>query len=183
MTLEYLQENQLIQVTELFHQAYAEDERLGIHFKAATISVDEVKKHHQTQPMFVTNINETVVSTASLRLPWSLNPSPFALPHLGWVATHPDYQKRSLSKALITAIINDYAVKVLKAPALTLGTAKEHPWLIRAYEKLGFVYLGEKQLFSDHKTVYMIKVLDKEALAFVKDNRLQTLLKERHYEF
>ena len=144
------------QLTELFHTAYSNNEKLGIHFK---------------------------VTTASLRLPWSKNPSPFALPHLGWVATHPDYQGRSLARMLIEEVIDEFVIKKLRAPAITLGTALEHPWLIKAYEKLGFVYLSEKQLFSDHKTIYMIKILDKKALLNVNDKELQDLIKENVNEF
>ncbi|MBO1148361.1 GNAT family N-acetyltransferase [Streptococcus thermophilus] len=171
------------QLTELFHTAYSNNEKLGIHFKAATISSEEVEDHWLGQPMFTEKADGKIVTTASLRLPWSKNPSPFALPHLGWVATHPDYQGRSLARMLIEEVIDEFVIKKLRAPAITLGTALEHPWLIKAYEKLGFVYLSEKQLFSDHKTVYMIKILDKKALLNVNDKELQDLIKENVNEF
>ncbi|MGF0138479.1 hypothetical protein ACQRCU_02015 [Streptococcus alactolyticus] len=84
---------------------------------------------------------------------------------------------------MISEIIDNYILKELKAPAVTLGTALEHPWLIDAYEKMGFRYLGEKSLFSDHKTVYLIKTFNQEALLDVKDEALQTLLKGVSHEF
>lgn len=84
---------------------------------------------------------------------------------------------------LIEEVIDEFVIKELRAPAITLGTALEHPWLIKAYEKLGFVYLSEKQLFSDHKTIYMIKILDKKALLNVNDKELQDLIKENVNEF
>lgn len=48
---------------------------------------------------------------------------------------------------------------------------------------MGFRYLGEKSLFSDHKTVYLIKTFNQEALLDVKDEALQTLLKGVSHEF
>ena len=59
------------QLTELFHTAYSNNEKLGIHFKAATISSEEVEDHWLGQPMFTEKADGKIVTTASLRLPWS----------------------------------------------------------------------------------------------------------------
>lgn len=99
------------------------------------------------------------------------------------MATNPHFQGQGHAKSLISEIIDNYILKELKAPAVTLGTALEHPWLIDAYEKMGFRYFGEKSLFSDHKTVYLIKTFNQEALLDVKDEALQTLLKGVSHEF
>lgn len=48
---------------------------------------------------------------------------------------------------------------------------------------MGFQYLDEKQLFSDHKTVYLIKIFNRDALLKVKNENLQALLKENKNEF
>ena len=170
-------------LVNLYHQAYAANERLGIHFKAGIMTQSELEKVLQTTPTFVKVLDQHLVSSVSFRLPWSDNPSPFFLPHLGWVATNPHFQGQGHAKSLISEIIDNYILKELKAPAVTLGTALEHPWLIDAYEKMGFRYLGEKSLFSDHKTVYLIKTFNQEALLDVKDEALQTLLKGVSHEF
>lgn len=165
-------------IQELFHKAYAADERLGIHFAAAQITMENLQEHLISTPLFVTQTDGRVASTVAVRFPWSKNASPFLVPHLGWVATHPEFQGRGYAKNLITQVIS-YLADDLKVPAVTLGTAKEHPWLMKSYEKLGFNYLTEVQKFADHKTVYMIKILKRDSLLALPDNELVRLVKER----
>ncbi len=174
---------QIEELTSLYHKSYQSNEALGIHFKAARITSQEVESAVESLPIFTSLEGDKIISTLAVRLPWSENPSPFALPHLGWIATDPDYQGKNLAKGLIEEVVQNYIAKELKAPAVTLGTAAEHPWLIRAYEKMGFSYFGERRLFPDHKTVYMIKILNLTALKRLKDSDLQDLLKENIYEF
>ena len=50
-------------------------------------------------------------------------------------------------------------IEQFKAPAVTLGTAEEHPWLITMYEKRGYVAYLKRRLREDHITVYMKKTL------------------------
>ncbi|MCS4488226.1 GNAT family N-acetyltransferase [Streptococcus sciuri] len=183
MTYQLLSDNFFEELTSLYHKAYAENEKLGIHFKAGTISTFEVSQAIQASPTFIKTVDNRIVSTISVRLPWSENPGPFSLPHLGWIATDPEMQGHGYAKNLITEVIEEYIIKDLKAPAVTLGTALEHPWLIETYEKMGFQYLDEKQLFSDHKTVYLIKIFNRNALSKVKNENLQALLKENKNEF
>ncbi|MFC3932823.1 GNAT family N-acetyltransferase [Streptococcus dentapri] len=182
MEVENLKTSDIPELVELFHKAYAANEALGIHFKAATITAQELEKIRRALPIFVTKREQKIVSTVSIRLPWSSNPSPFALPHLGWLATDPSQSGQGLAKELVKRVTDDFVIKELRAPALTLGTAAEHPWLVRAYQKMGFSYLGERQLFSDHKTIYLIRIFDGQALRLVKDNELLKRLKEIGYE-
>lgn len=154
-------DNYVPQLVSLLHAAYQADEKLGIHFHAARVNAADVRKHLQSTPTFalLSSDGEQVLATVSVRLPWSANPGPGRFPHLGWVATNPAYQGHGLAKQLITAVIQQFVVDKLRAPAVTLGTAKEHPWLIQAYQNLGFEITGEAQLFPDHKTVYLRKTL------------------------
>ncbi|WP_156319342.1 hypothetical protein [Secundilactobacillus paracollinoides] len=70
-------------LTSLLHQAYAADVRLGIHFAASSVTVENVRKHIESTPTFILEDDDgTIVATTSVRLPWSDNPSPFGLPHL-----------------------------------------------------------------------------------------------------
>ena len=46
----------------------------------------------------------------------------------------------------------------LRTPAVTLGTAAEHPWLVKMYESWGFETVETKTLpGNSHQTVYMKK--------------------------
>ena len=51
----------------------------------------------------------------------------------------------------------------LRAPAVSLGTATNHPWLIEMYQKRGFVPMHQADLGKGHITLYMKKVLDEAA--------------------
>lgn len=163
------------EVAELFHRAYQTNEELGIHFKAATITAEEIRQHLLGQPIFYEEVDGKIVSTVGIRLPWSKNPSPFSLPHLSWVATLPEFQGQSYAKNLIKNVMEIIST-TYSAPAVTLGTAVEHPWLISAYKKMGFQYLAESQLFDDHKTAYLIHVFNRNALKDIKDEKLSEIL-------
>lgn len=40
---------------------------------------------------------------------------------------------------------------------MSLGTAKEHPWLVEMYERKGYVQAKEKHLAEDYTTVFLYK--------------------------
>ena len=63
-------------LVNLYHQAYAANERLGIHFKAGIMTQSELEKALQTTPTFVKVLDKQLVSSVSVRLLWSDNPSP-----------------------------------------------------------------------------------------------------------
>lgn len=162
MTLTQIDKSKAKELTDLLHRTYAPDrKKYKLNFKAATISEDEVIQHLKTTPTFaILTDDNRIIATASVRLPWSNNPSPYNLPHLGWIATDPDYKQRGYAKKIINQVINEYIVNQLRSPAVSIGTAKEHPWLVDFYQSLGFNYLEETKLFSDHTTVYLKKNLE-----------------------
>jgi predicted GNAT family N-acyltransferase len=177
LKLEKLTTKDALQLTNLLHIAYESDEKLGIHFAAATISQEEVKKHLLLTPTFgYKDQTGNLISTISVRLPWSENPSPYFLPHIGWVATNPVYKHQGYAKKIIVTTVTKFIKNVLKSPAATLGTAIEHPWLKELYKSLGFVPFEEVRKHSDHKTVYLVKILDRSNLENINDQELKTIL-------
>lgn len=165
------------QLTQLLHDAYQADEDLGIHFKAANISEDIVKKHLDSTPTFGYKDNEgRLISTVSVRLPWSINPGPYSLPHIGWVATDSKHKHQGLARNIILEVIDNFIKSELKAPGVTLGTAVEHPWLKNFYISLGFTPFEEIRKYQNHKTVYLIKSLNENELRKISDKKLKTFL-------
>lgn len=164
-------------LTQLLHRAYRADELLQIHFKAASIRLDQVVDHLLTTPTFALLDEENnILATASVRLPWSSDPGPFSLPHIGWVAVDPDSQHQGLAKEVITQVIQRFIQAQLQAPAVSLGTALEHPWLKKAYQKLGFQPVDTIRKFPDHQTVYMVKVFDSKNTFKINDSYLQSVI-------
>ncbi|WP_281165778.1 GNAT family N-acetyltransferase [Liquorilactobacillus sicerae] len=167
------------QLTQLLHDAYQADEDLGIHFKAADIGESIVKKHLVSTPTFGYKGNEDrLISTVSVRLPWSINPGPYSLPHIGWVATDSKHKHQGLARKIILDVINKFIKEELMAPGVTLGTAVEHPWLKDFYISLGFTPFEEIRKYQDHKTVYLIKLFDEDDLRKISDEKLRTILQK-----
>ncbi len=101
-----------------------------------------------------------LTSAISLRMPWGPLPGPKKVPHIGWFVTHPAFQGLGYAKKLLAALEETILKKQLKTPSITLGTAKEHPWLVKMYEGLGFVPFDTVRLpGKQHHTVYMEKQL------------------------
>lgn len=168
------------ELTELLHYSYASDEALKIHFAAATITAGQVAAHISDTPTFVLETDDQeMIATASVRLPWSQNPGPFHLPHLGWVATNPKYGHQGYARQIITEVLLNFVKPELAAPGVSLGTAVEHPWLESFYQSLGFVNVDTVRLFPDHQTAYLIKSLNDKRLKAVQDPYLQDVL-EKH---
>lgn len=164
-------------LTQLLHHAYQADELLNIHFKAASIRVDQVVDHLLTTPTFaLLDSEDNILATVSVRLPWSSDPGPFALPHIGWVAVDPEHQHQGLAKEVIENVIQQFIQPKLQAPAVSLGTALEHPWLRVAYQNLGFQPVDTIRKFPDHQTVYMVKVFDSKNTFKINDSYLQSVI-------
>ena len=173
------------ELTQLLHNAYAADVNLGIHFGASTITEAQVRDHILNTPTFVLQTDDgKIAATASVRLPWSDNPGPFTLPHIGWVATNPLYQHQGFAKQIITQVITHFVKDELHAPAVSLGTAVEHPWLQDFYHSIGFQTIDIVRKFQDHQTAYLISIFDEHRTHQVEDVYLkkilpQTILNER----
>ena len=152
-------EAEAAQFQQFLTAAYAEDLAYGIHFAASFATVEDIRRHLAHNLCYILERDGEFVASCSLRLPWGPNPGPEVFPHLGWVSTHPHYKRQGLSARMLDWVEQEILMGQLKAPAVTLGTAKEHPWLIAMYEKRGYVAYAERRLSADHLTVYMKKIL------------------------
>ena len=170
------QEDNLV-YQQFIHQAYAPTLALGIHFAAATADLDLVNVHLQTNAVYGLFIENKLASSISLRLPWGNNPGPFGVPHLGWVATTPEYKQQGLAVKLLDWLEKNVLLAQFKTPFITLGTAENHPWLGKFYQAQGFEMIGKTRLTEDHITVYYYKVLDSQLFQlWQKYNPNHTLL-------
>ncbi|WP_413627898.1 GNAT family N-acetyltransferase [Fructilactobacillus vespulae] len=153
--------NELEQLKRIIDLAYQKDEELGINFKTGQQSFSEFKQASESLTTFVAMNGNEIVSTVSVRYPWSANPSPYQIPHLGWIATNPKYFHQGHSTELIKWVEDNFLKKVEHVDAVSLGTAVEHPWLVDFYQKLGYETIETKRKFADHLTVYLIKIFNK----------------------
>jgi len=142
-------------------RAYAPIRELGIHFAAATADLALVKKNIHNHACYVLEEDGQIQATVSLRMPWGPQPGPFGLPHIWWFAVDPDIGKKGVGSALLTWVEESIIRDTLKAPAVSLGTADEHPWLSAMYERRGYARAGEANLGRGHTTIYFRKELQK----------------------
>lgn len=147
---------------ELLHlilRAYEPIRELGIHFEAATADEALIKKNIRENICFYMKDGTATVATASLRMPWSPHHGPYEVPHIWWVAVDPDYKRKGYASKLLDFIEKDLLTEQLHCPSVTLGTAKEHPWLADMYIKRGYKPVAETNLGKGHTTVYLEKLL------------------------
>ena len=146
---------------EVVHEGYQADKAYPITFDAITAPKEKARRWLEENPTYGLFENDRLVSVLSLRMPWGSHPGPYGVPHLGWVATHPDFKHHGEFKKLFHEVETEILQKELRTPLVTLGTAESHPWLKEMYESVGFVPHETKQLpGKKHKTVYLWKKYD-----------------------
>lgn len=165
-TLRRVRADEVDAYRELVLAAYAPTLGMDIHFRAASASRDDVAAHLARNVAFaLTNEIDAIVSTISVRFPWGPNPGPYGLPHVGWLATDPGQSRGGLGAEVMRRVERDVLAERLHAPAVSLGTARNHPWLHEFYRRSGYTETGGADLGLGHFTVYYVKPLDPEGFA------------------
>ncbi|MCX8650401.1 GNAT family N-acetyltransferase [Gilliamella sp. B2776] len=147
----------------LLHNAYQMATNLGIHFAAASVNYEQITHHMECNAVYLSEKGGELVSTLSIRFPWGNNPGPYGLPHLGWFATDPKYKGKGYGNQLWDWVEQQILINQLKLPAVTLGTAQNHPWLVQMYIKKGFRPIGQADLTMDHTTIYFEKIFNQHS--------------------
>ncbi|MBD9659828.1 MULTISPECIES: GNAT family N-acetyltransferase [Pantoea] len=165
MSLEFRQvrEDEVETYQALMHAAYAPTLALGIKFDAATADLAKTLRHLQSHGVYALYADDVMVSSVTVRYPWGPLPGPFGLPHIGWFGAHPDYPGQQFGRQVQDRLEQEILLGQLRAPAVSLGTATNHPWLIEMYKKRGFQLMHTTDLGKGHITQYMKKVLDESA--------------------
>lgn len=146
-------------VLDLTLRAYQPIRDLGINFAAATADLALVEKNIRDHICLIREVDGKIIATISVRMPWGPQPGPFGVPHFWWFATDPDIGIKGIGRETMTWCEEVFARDTLKCPAVSLGTAESHPWLVQMYERRGYVIMGTKNLGRGHTTVYMKKDL------------------------
>ena len=162
MSFRLINRSDITAYQQLLHRAYQATSQLGIHFAAATVEAEEIIQHIDSNPVYLFEKDHKLISTLSIRMPWGNNPGPYGLPHLGWFATDPAYKGQGYGNALWDWVEKEILINQLKLPAVTLGTAANHPWLAKIYRQKGYQQIGQVDLTSDHTTLYFEKILNNQ---------------------
>lgn len=162
MQLEFrqVQRSEVERYLALVLAAYAPIKALGIHFDAATADQQKASRHLQQHGVYALYADGDMVSSVTLRYPWGPLPGPFGLPHIGWFAAEPARAGERFGSIVLERLEKEILIDQLRAPAVSLGTATNHPWLQSMYLKRGFELMHTADLGKGHITQYMKKVLD-----------------------
>lgn len=174
--LRLLGEDRLTEYRALLQSAYAQNARHGVHFAAATASEEQVGRHLRENLAFgLEGEDGRLLGSISLRLPWGPNPGHLGLPHIGWLAAEPGRAPRGTGALLLEALVDQVLRPQLHAPAVSLGTASDHPWLGAYYQRHGFSAVGSADLGLGHITDFYVRPLDPDAYDGWRDRHADLL--------
>ena len=154
-------------------RAYAPIRELGINFAAATADIDLIQENIRNNMCYVLEDEGKLLATGSLRMPWGLQPGPYGFPHIYWLAVDPNITQGGVGSSMLKWLEENVVRETLKSPAVSLGTAEEHPWLVSMYEKKGYKKLGTAKLGRGHTTVYLQKILLPEVFSRIEEKNKQ----------
>lgn len=167
-----------VKIQNLILRAYEPIRQLGINFAAATADLNLVEKNIKNNMCYVLEEDGELLATCSLRMPWGLQPGPYGFPHIYWFAVDPKIGKQGVGATLLKWVEENIVRDTLKSPAVTLGTADKHPWLVNMYEKKGYERVGTADLGRGHITIYLRKILLKELFDEIVENNKAKKQKE-----
>ncbi|WP_186067730.1 GNAT family N-acetyltransferase [Burkholderia gladioli] len=128
----------------LLQQAYAPLVQQGVHFTITRSPLGLVADTVASQTSFVLERENAagervLAATATVRFPWTPAPQRrSSSPFLHWFAVAPAFKRQGLGNRLLDHVESRFLGEQLKAGALHLATAVEHPWLPRYYEARGY---------------------------------------------
>lgn len=149
------------ELIDLTYKAYEPIRKLKINFAATNPTTELVTENITENQCFLLIEDEKIISTLSVRMPWSKKPGPYSFPHIWWFATSPDHGKSGAGSYLLNYIEQEVILKEWHSPAATLGTATSHPWLVDMYIRKDYIPFGSVNLGNGHTTQFMIKILDR----------------------
>ena len=144
---------------EVLIAGYAENKNYPISFDAINFSQEESRAWILTYPVYGLYVDGSLVCSISFRMPWIPKATPDVYPHIAHFVTAPEHKGQGYAREVL-AEAEDLLRNVYKTPAVTLGTAAEHPWLAKMYESFGFKEYKRVQLPGKvHTTIFFKKTL------------------------
>lgn len=148
------------EIHQLMYEAFTPLRELGIDWPSVNASIEMVKDNIKNNTTFVLEIDNTIISTITVRYRWGSVRSISGYPFVWWFATKPEYDGLGYGSQLLKYVEEDFLRDTLKAAAVTLGTsARLHPWLLSIYEKRGYEIYAKHENDDGDLGVIMRKIL------------------------
>lgn len=159
---EFSTQDNIEELTSLLHLSYKKLADQGLHFKAATQTIDETRRRIKSGKAMVAIHNNTLVGTICyysprrLRSHYSLRES--GLAKFGQFAVHPEWQMSGLGSLLVSRV-ESLAVQD-EARAIALDTAENATSLVSFYSKRGYRPISfTRWKATNYRSVIMKKLL------------------------
>lgn len=160
---EWSPDEEVAEITQMLHRAYAELAAMGLHYLATHQSDEVTRQRLQKGVGWVAEEDAKVVGTISL-CPWTVLSNPvkdYQRPGL-WLfhqfGVDPSWQRRGIGSQLLEVVEN--RARQERAAELACDTAESAHHLIALYERRGFTIIGRAN-FSDvnYQSVILSKTL------------------------
>ena len=135
---------------------YAAIKDYPITFDAIDFTEEESKEWIENYPVYGLYIDGQLVSSITFCMPWVKYSTPDKYPHIAHFVTAPAFKGKGYARETL-----GYAEELLKehfkTHTVTLGTAKEHPWLPKMYESFGFTAYDKVHFRGKQHTTILFK--------------------------
>ncbi|MFM9277429.1 GNAT family N-acetyltransferase [Paenibacillus jiagnxiensis] len=121
----------------LIFEAYATIRELELHWPAANANLEQIQENISQNECYVLEADGTIVATITLSKGDDVKHIT-DLPFIKWFAVDPAEQGKGYGGRLLDWVEKHIIRDKLGAPAVTLGTAEKHPWLLPMYERRGY---------------------------------------------
>ena len=89
-------------------------------------------------------------------MPWVKYSTPDKFPHIAHFVTAPEFKGKGYARETL-GYAEELLINQFKTPAVTLGTAQEHPWLPKMYESFGFKAYDKVHFRGKQHTTILFK--------------------------
>jgi GNAT superfamily N-acetyltransferase len=145
------------QLLDIIYRAYQPIRELGLHWPAATADLALIQDNVVTSECcYVFEIDRAIVATITLEKREEIK-IVTDLPFIKWFAVNPDYSSKGFGGKLLNWVEEYIIHGKLGESAVTLATAKKHPWLVAMYERRGYERFLEIDTDNGDGIMYLMR--------------------------
>ncbi|OPA73997.1 GNAT family N-acetyltransferase [Paenibacillus selenitireducens] len=150
------------ELLDVFIRAYEPIRELGIKFPAATADLSLVHETISNHECYVLERDGKIIATVTVSKPIAMLKDITDFPFIMKFAVEPAYKGQGIGTLLLNWVEDTIVRDTWEAPAVTLGTAVRHPWLVPMYERRGYERIHEVETEDDGTMVLLRKILHPE---------------------
>jgi GNAT superfamily N-acetyltransferase len=144
------------QLVDIIYRAYHLIRELGLQWPAATADLALVQDNITANECYVLEKDGAIVGTVTLSKVDEIR-NLTGLPFVKWFAVNPDHSGQGFGGKLLDWVEEHVIYGRLGSSAVTLATAKKHPWLVQMYERRGYERFMELDGQNGDGIMYLLR--------------------------